>query len=374
MMLPVLLNKGMSYMAWYQKRCGKWQARVSWMQDGKRHYKARGGFPTKTLAREWATKNEDSLTKGVDIGKSISFYDYYVRWVDTYKKQKVSRVSMVTYNTTAKNIHRFFHDDSIKSITRSQYQAFINQFGANHAPSTVQKINGFVRACVQSAILDDYLIKDFTQGVELVANKDKIRKVQYLNIREIKALLNAAENQLTPNSVSRYMIITAIYTGMRISEIQALTWNDIDWFNQTISINKSWDSVQHQFKPTKNPSSVRTIKVNPELLTILKQLKENPRGTMVFLNRVHSIPTSNAANKALRELLNQLGIVKRNFHFHSLRHSHVALLLANGIDIYAISKRLGHSNIKTTANTYAYLIDEYKYKTDKQIIRALSDL
>lgn len=235
-------------------------------------------------------------------------------------------------------------------------------------------MNGFIRAYVQSAILDDYLVKDFTQGVVLTANKDRVVKVQYLNIREIKALLSAASENLTPNFTNRYMIITAIYTGMRLSEIQALTWNDIDWFNQTISINKSWDAVKHPFKDTKNKSSVRTIKVNPELLKILKQLKEHPKGTMVFLDQYKSIPTSGPVNKTLHSILNQLGINKRNFHFHSLRHSHVALLLANSIDIYAISKRLGHSNIKTTANTYAYLIDEYKDKTDQQIINALSTL
>ncbi len=95
---------------------------------------------------------------------------------------------------------------------------------------------------------------------------------------------------------------------------------------------------------------------------------------MVFLNQYGTIPTSGAVNHTLRALLADLNITKRNFHFHSLRHSHVALLLANGIDIYAISKRLGHSNIKTTANTYAYLIDEYKDKTDQQIITALSSL
>ena len=50
------------------------------------------------------------------------------------------------------------------------------------------------------------------------------------------------------------------------------------------------------------------------------------------------------------------------------------LLLANGIDIYAISKRLGHSSTATTSKIYAYLIDEYKDETDKQITKALSSL
>ncbi|MBB1128350.1 recombinase XerC [Limosilactobacillus reuteri] len=79
----------------------------------------------------------------------------------------------------------------------------------------------------------------------------------------------------------------------------------------------------------------------------------------------------NAVNKVLRKILADLKIKRKNFHFHSLRHSHVALLLANGIDLYAISKRLGHSDIRTTSNTYAYLIDEYKKKTDDQITSAL---
>ncbi len=84
--------------------------------------------------------------------------------------------------------------------------------------------------------------------------------------------------------------------------------------------------------------------------------------------------TSGAVNATLRGLLKKLKIHRENFHFHSLRHSHVALLLANGIDIYAISKRLGHSNTTTTSEVYAYLIDEYKEKTDDKIIKTLENI
>lgn len=95
---------------------------------------------------------------------------------------------------------------------------------------------------------------------------------------------------------------------------------------------------------------------------------------MVFMTQFGTIPTSNVVNKMLRQLLDELGIQRKNFHFHSLRHSHVALLLAKGVDIYPISKRLGHSDIRTTMNTYAYLIDEYKGKTDDKIVNALNQL
>ena len=151
-------------------------------------------------------------------------------------------MSWSSFQTAKMLLYRGSNSKLHYNSIRTQYQDFINHFGATHAPSTVQKINGFIRACVQSAILDDYLLKDFTQGVSLVANKNKIVKVQYLNIEEIKALLKGARSGLTGGFTSRYMIITAIYTGMRLSEIQALTWNDIDWAHQTISI-----SCQHRF-------------------------------------------------------------------------------------------------------------------------------
>lgn len=160
---------------------------------------------------------------------------------------------------------------------------------------------------------------------------------------------------------------------MRLSEIQALTWNDIDWLHQTITVNKSWNMYTQNFKPTKNKSSNLTIKVNQALLELLSRLKKRHISNLVFMTQFGSIPTSTAVNKTLKELLVEADIHRKNFHFHSLRHSHVALLLANGIDLYAISKRLGHSDIRTTSNTYAYLIDEYKKKTDNKITSALDE-
>lgn len=362
-------------MASFSKKFDKWQARITWYDpEGNRHYKSKNGFKTKTLAKKWAVENENRLNQGIDIGKQISFYDYFCRWVEIYKEPKVSHVSLVRYETTEKDIKAFFGNTYIKDITRVQYQDFINHFGANHAPSTVQKINGFIRACVKSAILDDYLIKDFTQNVELVANKDRIKKVEYLNLAEIKKLRLWLTKNLNPDYTSRYMILTAIYTGMRLSEIQAITWKDIDINNQTITISKSWDAIHKQFKDTKNKSSKRTIKINPSLLAYLYQLQSHNNSMMVFMNRRHEIPTSGSVNKALRVALKENKISKNGFHFHSLRHSHVALLLAKGIDVYAISKRLGHSNISTTTNVYAYMIDEFKNKTDDQIIKALESL
>lgn len=360
-------------MAQYTKRGAKWQARIQWRDShGKRHTKSKLGFATKSQAKQWAVEVESSLMKGIKLDRSITLYDYWSHWVATYKAPTLSKISLSRYNSFGNLIRQSFGDTKISDISRSQYQEFINDFGQNHAPSTVQKLNGFIRACINSAILDDYLVKDFTQGVALTSDRSRIVKVEYLDQSEIERIINTLTDDLNSNYTSRYMILTAIYTGMRLSEIQALTWSDIDFNKQTIKINKSWDFRTRSFKPTKNESSNRTIRINTELLDILNQLRRPAKGTMLFINQFGTIPTSNAVNKCLRLIMNDLGIKRANLHFHSLRHSHVAILLAKGIDIYAISKRLGHSDVSTTINTYAYLLDEYKQQTDNQIIDALN--
>ena len=86
------------------------------------------------------------------------------------------------------------------------------------------------------------------------------------------------------------------------------------------------------------------------------------------------MPASRSVNVSLRSFLKKAGINKSGYHFHSLRHSHVAYLLSKGVDLYAISKRLGHKDMTVTAKTYAYLIDEYKEKQDQQIIKAIDEI
>lgn len=162
-------------------------------------------------------------------------------------------------------------------------------------------------------------------------------------------------------------------TGMRIGEIMALTWDDIDYQRQTITVNKTWDYQSGGgFKATKNDSSNRTVNVTQQLLDWLAELKEN-NSNMVFENARGQIPTSVAANNTLRTLLKQAKIKKPSFHFHSLRHTHVAYLLSKGIDIFVISKRLGHSDLSTTTDTdtYAYLIHEYQQTQISEIKKNL---
>lgn len=343
-------------------------------KDGKRHQKSAGCFRLKREALQAGDELERELNKvNLDL-RDITLFDYFKRWFDLYKSSKAQSASAQNqYRIMKKFINEYFADTKLREIKRSDYQKFINWYGANHAYKSVSKLNGAIRSCVGYAIDDDILTKDFTHNVEVTYNRNKRVKVDYLTHDELVKLKTAVVEGLNHYNTSRYMILTAIYTGMRKSEIQALTWNDIDFLHSTISVSKSWDEKKKAFKPTKTESSNRTIKVNRQLLNRLAELKAN-NSVMVFQNVLKTIPTSNALNKCLRSIMDDCNIKKQGFHFHSLRHVHVAYLLSKGVDIYAISKRLGHSNITVTLNTYSYLIDEFKAKNDTLIIDKLAEL
>lgn len=360
-----------------KKKDGTWEAVISWYDSlGKRRYKTKRGFATKTEAMLGEAKlrldyEETSVREKVD--QQETFADYFKNWYVFYKKPKVSKVSLHRYQYTYNVINEYFGNKLLKDVTRANYQKFIVKYGQNHSPNTMKMINNCIKACIKNAVYDEEIKKDFTYNIELISNKDKVVQVEYLNVAEIKELLSNTLSKLNPRYTSNYMIVTAILTGARLSEIAGLTWKDINFDFKTININKSYDYFTKDFKPTKNKSSNRIIKINDTLCEVLKELRTN-HTELVFENQRGLIPTSGAVNKALRARLSELNISKRNFHFHSLRHSHVAYLLSQGVDIYPIARRLGHSDITTTTRTYAYLIDEYKDRNDAIIIAGLDRL
>lgn len=353
-------------MANFMKRNGKWQARVSWRDaDGKLHQKSKAGFATKAQAKLYAAELESELGKGVDVSADPVFADYFEQWYKTYREPHLAKRTKALYATNIRNVRAYFGKAKIKAITRGSYQRFINEYGKSHAKGTVSSLQSRIRACVKSAIADGIISRDFTYGAKIAYNSNSNNRVEYLSIDELKRLTKVVTDDLSPGNIPAYMILTAIYTGARFGEILALTWDDVDFDDKTLCIDKAFDyHGKRGFIPTKTPSSVRTIRVNAKLLD---QLKKIPKTADRIFDVTGTPRLDMRVNRTLRSYLKQAGIDKPSFHFHSLRHTHVAYLLSQGVDLYAISKRLGHANMSITSNTYAYFIDEYKRKSDDQI-------
>ncbi len=361
-------------MASIRKRGNSWQVRVSWLDDdNKRRYKNKT-FKLKSEAEKFANENEYLKDRGfASVDSKTPFPDYFWTWFTTYKEDNVTERTKLTYKQVYHALQNYFPHTPIEELDRRKYRQFIAKFGKKHAKSTVSKFNSLIHACVKDALYDNDINKDFVEGTDLVYDKKRTRAVDYLSIQDMETLCDYLIGSLNQHFTAKYMILTALYTGARLGEIQALTWKDINFNFKTITINKAWHETDHQFKDTKNESSKRMIRVNQDLLDILKELKQN-KTKMIFENQYQTIPTSSAVNKTLRECLQSCSINRQGFHFHSLRHTHVAYLLANHVELYIIAKRLGHSDITTTSRVYSYLIDEYKVQSDNQIENILDQI
>lgn len=366
-----------------KRESGKWEYRIRFTdRDSKRISKSHGGFKTKSEALVAGSELEKSLMYGANLAKrdQIVFSDYFDAWLDRYKYGKHAKITESRYKTISKIIHKYFGAKLLINITKDDFQDFMNEYAKGRQKETIQKNLGYIRDMVRHAIDDQIIRTNFTKDVDLGnAKSPGTQKMKYLEIENLQKLKDKTVENATLASTTRYAILTGIYTGMRYSEVLGLTWDDIDFDENQISINKSWDyAYTHNFKPTKNASSIRTIDIPLELTSILNRLKieQSKRWikigyrddkNLVFRNSKREIPGDSAVNKMLRSIQNECKIPKeQQITFHGLRHSHVSYLISKNVDIFYISKRLGHKNILITQKIYAHLLEStMKTEIDK---------
>lgn len=192
------------------------------------------------------------------------------------------------------------------------------------------------------------------------------------------SLMQTIYNRIRIDRTSLYVFIVAYSTGMRIGDILALTFNDVDLENRIIHIRHSLDYVKtKQIKSTKNKSSVRDIVFDPLTTTYLSDIiqdrknlidceKINPNG-LIFVNRITQLPISwSAIQKALDKLCEQAQVPK--ITTHGFRHSHVSYLLNHDVYDQYVAERVGHADTTMIKKVYGHVLDELKQESDRKII------
>lgn len=168
-----------------------------------------------------------------------------------------------------------------------------------------------------------------------------------------------------------YFILLAAKTGMRFSETLAITPDDFDFRQQTVSIDKTWDyKGSGGFLPTKNRSSIRKIQIDWQTVIQFSELiKELSPDKPIFVNgKVYN----STVNERLGRLCRQCKIPV--ISIHGLRHTHASLLLFTGVSIASVARRLGHSSINTTQKTYLHIIQELENQDIDLVMRLLAGL
>lgn len=365
-------------MASYQKRGKTWQYTISRMVNGKSDPIRKGGFRTKAEAQAAAGEIEQQLRKGIAPSlKPVPFDTYFEEWIKVFKPD-IAGNTKARYLNTLQTIKENFPGIAIQDITKRGYQAFLNSYGSTRSKETTRKLNTHIRACVKDAIDEGIIHIDFTRGAVLTGSiPAKREEEKHLSLFESKRLMKEVSK---PCHLSHYLILLGLTSGLRYGELVGLTRKDFLFETNEINVDKTWgySKKMHQgFGPTKNPQSVRKIKMDGKTMAIFKELFQSTPDNMYGL--VFFSPTSKykvlcntAVNKVLKKILTKLNI--EQISAHGLRHTHASILLYKRASIYYVSERLGHSDIETTNSYYAHIIKELREQDDKISVNTFEEL
>lgn len=170
-------------------------------------------------------------------------------------------------------------------------------------------------------------------------------------------------------------IVICLYTGLRIGELLALQWSDIDLSKGIISVSKSChfghnkNGEYKRFIDTpKTNHSARIIPVPKQLLPILKNHKKESNSKYVISDNEHAVAVR-SYQRSFELLQKRLNIPRRGFH--ALRHTFATRAIECGMDVKSLSEILGHKNPTITLNRYAHSLMEHKAEMMNRIGKLL---
>jgi site-specific recombinase XerD len=192
-----------------------------------------------------------------------------------------------------------------------------------------------------------------------LVEKPKTRELQppHFSKDEFRTLLQTVgERDL------RELYLCAVFTGMRLGELAALQWTDVDFVRKVLHVRNSGSFTT---KSKKN----RIVPMNEQLWRVLAVRKEGASCELVFHKSGRQL-TKDEVSKTFKRYVYKAG-VNVQLHFHSLRHTFATWLVQEGVSLYEVQKLLGHSNISTT-QVYSHLQPEHLHDTVNKITVTLN--
>ncbi|MGO3170026.1 MAG: tyrosine-type recombinase/integrase [Bavariicoccus seileri] len=359
------------------KRGSKFQYEVSYKKkDGSYEKIRKSGFINRNTALSHANKLEENIKKGYQPEASELFFsDYFKSWMELYKKTAVTDITYRKYVTMHHNITKYFKYVSLGELDREVYQKALNKFAKTHNVTTTKQFHKFMKSCLRYAFEDRVILKDPTfRAVVSGANVAKPADEKYLNLADFKRLIAETSKRLSIEYASHYAILIAALTGCRFSEVLGLTWENIDYNQKSLRVEKTWSyKLGGGFAPTKNKEK-RTIDIDDTLIKLFKDYHILQKENNVLCDSIiYKDLSSNAVNKTLKSIQSTLDI-NNPITFHGLRHTHASVLLYNKIDLMIVSERLGHKNYSVTQDTYSHIIDELRTKQRPEVQSVLENL
>ena len=316
----------------------------------------------KFSTKEEAIKEEAKflILAGNTTTMSPTFDDIYNEYL-IYKKKNCRETTIIRIKGYYKHIGKILGNIKIEKLTAKQYLLFqdeMNKLGL----STVYKnqLHSLVLSLIDYANLLYNVDSKVPKSIGKFKNPTEMKKeMLFWTYDEFNKFISIVDDNM-------YKVFFEIlyFCGLRRGEIQALTWNDINFIKGTISINKTLTSKikgqKYVIFPPKTQSSNRTIPIPKNALSGLKTLYKEYSVLDGFENECFVFGTFKPlADTSIERKKNKwcdIAEVKR-IRIHDFRHSCASLLINNGANITIVSKYLGHSDISMTLNRYSHMYD-----------------
>lgn len=222
---------------------------------------------------------------------------------------------------------------------------------------TVKDIKIILHASFEKAVEEGIIDKNPTDKLNMP--KDRVKGMTTLTKEQSNCLLEEAFNS---GCFEFYYL--ELTTGLRLGEILALEWEDLDIKNKTLSITKQVQRIDGilQAETPKTKNSIRTIAISSDCATALGRLKlRQARGTTLMFPspETGTYRDQNAVTRKFKRMLRRAGL-PQEVRFHDLRHTCATIALEEGVEIKALSSMLGHSDVAFTMNTYVHATKKLK--------------
>jgi integrase len=266
----------------------------------------------------------------------------------------------------------------LKDISSPDIQGYYNALIKDgKSTASLNALHKLIKPCIRYAYDNNKVIKDFSRSI-IIPKEDRIDKpndVRPFTLEEqFKFLEVINDDEL------EILFASALDTGSREGELFALTWNDIDFNNKYIDINKSYKLIKNIdtgkyegiVQTPKTENAIRTVPIPNHLINKLKKHKLDQiflkvkianlydDKNLVFCNMHGNYLDSSNVLKKLKKILRKNNL--KEITFHDLRHTYATRLFELGENPKTVQVLLGHSNISITLNTYTHVLDNMKVK------------
>ncbi|MBG7809547.1 site-specific integrase [Enterococcus faecium] len=310
------------------------------------------------------------------LGTDTRVKQYLDFWMEEYVKLNLKYNTYENYRFTIKNhINGYLGKKKLTDLSPALLQNFINaEFKKGYSKKTMTITHSVLKNALNMAVYPWGLIKQnpmlYVKIPKYEARPTTKKDLKIISLEDFDHML-----EITPEGHPFYIPLNiGFYTGMRVGEVCGLTWDDVDFSNGTITVEKQMvkNDGAWVYGTPKTSSTNRTIFIGQTLLAILKKHKKQQLENRMKYGKLY-IDSNAVCTKEDGELVTP-SVVKWNtrrisnalslsFNFHSLRHTHATLLLENGAKMKEISERLGHSRISITMDTYSHVTDKMRNET-----------